>query len=114
VLLAGRFCLPEQRQLEVTAPLCSQPSGYVEITHPFHPLFRQQFLVLKFRTVFRVECVVLKGSPSGTFSVRRDWTSLSSHDHYQDAGVPPRILRLESLLELSKLVAAISKSISKS
>jgi hypothetical protein len=98
------------RQSKVIAPSCSKPSGSVEITHPFHPLFGQRFFVLKFRTVLGVDCVILKGSPSGTFSVPRNWTSLPRNDRYQDAGVAPRILRLESLLELSKLVAAVSKS----
>jgi hypothetical protein len=100
-------------QIEVIAPLCSKPSGFAEITHPFHPLFRQQFFVLKFRTVRGMDCVILKGSSSGTFSVPRDWTSLRRNDRYQDAGAAPRILHLESLLELSKLVTAVLKSISK-
>jgi len=71
-------------------------------------------MVLKFRTVLGVDCVVLKGSLAGTFSVPRDWTSLRVNDRYLDAAVTPRVLRLESLLELSKLVAAIGKGTSSS
>jgi hypothetical protein len=69
-------------------------------------------MLLKSRTVLGVECVILKGSPSGTFSVPKNWTSIQSSDHYEDAGAPPTILRLESLIELAKLIATLSKSIS--
>ena len=100
------------RQSQVKAHLCNQPSGFVEIVHPFHPLFRQHFMLLKCRTVLGVECVVLKGSPSGTFSVPKDWTSIRSRDHYEDAGAQPTILQLECLVELSELVNTLAKSIS--
>lgn len=69
-------------------------------------------MVLKTRTVFGVECVLLKGSASGTFSVPKDWTSMRCRSHYEDAGAPPTILRLEELIELAKLVKSLSKSIS--
>ena len=97
---------------QVNAHQCSQPSGFVEIVHPFHPLAKQHFPLLKCRTVLGVECVILKGSLSGTFSVPKDWTSLRVSDHYQDAGAPPTILRLECLLELTELVTMLSESIS--
>ena len=102
----------ESGQSQVKALLNSQPSGFVEIVHPFHPLFRQHFMLLKSRTVAGVECLILKGSVSGTFSVPRDWTSMRISDHYDDAGAPPTILRLERLFELLKLVDALSESIS--
>ena len=59
-----------------------------------------------------MEYVILKGSASGTFSVPKDWTSIRGNDHYEDASVPPTILRLECLLELSELVKVLSESIS--
>lgn len=99
-------------QSQVKAHLSSQPSGFVEIVHPFHPLFRQHFMVLKGRVVSGVECLILKGSESGTFSVPRDWTSTRICDQYDDAGAPPTIFRLERLMELVRLVNAFSESIS--
>lgn len=102
------------RRSQVNAHLCSQPSGFVEITHPFHPLAKQQFAVLKCRTVLGVECVILKGSPSGTFSVPKDWTSIRSSDRYQDAGAEPTILRFECLLELCGFVKTLAESVSES
>lgn len=69
-------------------------------------------MVLKSRTVLGVECLILKGSVSGTFSVPRAWTSIRYNDHYDDASVPPTILRLELLLDLTELVSTLAKSIS--
>ena len=69
-------------------------------------------MVLKSRTVLGVECVILKGSASGTFSVPQDWTSMRASDHYEDAGAPPTTLQLECLIELVKLVDRLSESIS--
>jgi len=93
--------------------LCSQPSVSLEIVHPFHPLFGQHFLLLKSRMVSGVECVILKGSLSGTFSVPKDWTSIRSSGDYEDANAPPTVLRLECLIELAELVETLSKSISR-
>ena len=55
-----------------------------------------------------MECLVLKGSLSGTFSVPRAWTSHALDDHYSDAGVEPSLLRLEQLLELVRLIKQIT------
>jgi len=60
-----------------------------------------------------VECVILKGSLSGTFSVPKDWTSIRSSGDYEDANAPPTVLRLECLIELAELVETLSKSISR-
>ena len=77
--------------------------------HPFHPLRGKQFAVLKSRCVRGVECLVLKGSESGTFAVPRDWTDRARPDAYRDAEVTPRFLRLESLLSIVELAKSNSK-----
>lgn len=81
----------------------------MEIVHPFHPLRGKQFVVLKSRLVRGVECLVLKGSESGTFAVPRDWTDQARPDTYRDAEIAPRFLRLESLLSIVELSNAMSR-----
>jgi hypothetical protein len=76
--------------------------------HPFHPLRGKQFAVLKSRRVRGVECLILKGSDSGTFAVPRDWTDQARPDVYRDADVAPRFLKLESLLSIVELSNSIS------
>jgi hypothetical protein len=77
--------------------------------HPFHPLRGKQFAVLKSRRVRGVECLVLKGSESGTFAVPRDWTDQARPDAYRDAEVEVRFLKLDSLLAIVELSNSISK-----
>jgi len=77
--------------------------------HPFHPLRGKQFAVLKSRLVRGVECLVLKGSESGTFAVPRDWTDQARPDAYRDAEVVPRLLKLECLLSIVELSNSISR-----
>jgi hypothetical protein len=81
----------------------------VEITHPFHPLRGKQFAVLKSRIVRGVECLVLKGSQSGTFAVPRDWTDQAWPNAYRDADVPPGFLEFVALLSIVDLSNAISQ-----
>jgi hypothetical protein len=81
----------------------------VEITHPFHPLRGQQFPVLKSRSVRGVECLILKGSESGTFAVPRAWTDQARPDSYRDAEAAPRLLKLEYLVTIVELTKSLSE-----
>ena len=107
-MLAGQLGHELLGQSELNALCAASLQGSTTITHPYHPLFSQHFVILKSRVVHGVECLVLKGSPSGTFSVPRAWTSNALEDHYSDAGVEPRVLRMEQLLELARLVKLLA------
>jgi hypothetical protein len=54
--------------------------GSVRITHPFHPLYNQQFLVLKARKWAGRTVLSLQGTESGTFGIQSDWTDYFSPD----------------------------------
>ena len=77
--------------------------------HPFHPLRGKQFAILKSRVVRGVECLILKGSDSGTFAVPRDWTDQVRPDAYHDAAAAPRFLKLESHLSIVELSTSIPR-----
>jgi hypothetical protein len=76
----------------------------VEIIHPYHPLCGKSFPFLKSRCVRGVECLILQGSESGTFSVPIDWTDRMRPNAYVDANVAPRFLRLETLLQIAEIL----------
>ncbi|MGI0133771.1 MAG: DUF5372 family protein [Candidatus Micrarchaeaceae archaeon] len=83
--------------------MLNEHSEWVTITHPFHPLYGQQFAVLKERLVGIIPTVVLRGSSQGTFAVPCEWTSrLDSLDH-------PTVFDAGKLLRLSELVSGISR-----
>jgi hypothetical protein len=72
--------------------------------HPYHPLCGKYFPILKSRCVRGVECLVLQGSASGTFSVPLAWTDRARPNLYRDANVSPRLLKLETLLQIVELI----------
>jgi hypothetical protein len=98
------------RRYQSTAHLPSAPSGSAEITHPYHPLHAKRFPILKSRRVRGIECLILKGSESGTFAVARDWTNHASPDAYLDAEAPRTILRLECLVSVVELLKTFQRS----
>jgi Family of unknown function (DUF5372) len=51
--------------------------GSIEITHPFHPLHGQKFVVLKLRTVSGVATLSVRHPDLGSFAIREDWTDWS-------------------------------------
>jgi len=51
--------------------------GSVEITHPFHPLRGQKFVVLKLRTISGVPALSVRHPDLGTFAIPQDWTDWS-------------------------------------
>ena len=52
--------------------------GSAEVTHPFHPLLGQRFVVLKVRRVSGVETLSLRHAELGSFAMPREWTDWGS------------------------------------
>jgi hypothetical protein len=51
--------------------------GSVEVTHPFHPLRGQTFVVLKLRAVSGVPTLSVRHPDLGSFTIPEDWTDWS-------------------------------------
>jgi hypothetical protein len=52
--------------------------GSAEVTHPFHPLRGQKFVVLKLRTVSGVPTLSVRHPELGSFAIPEDWTDWSA------------------------------------
>src|SRR6516165_5720925 len=72
--LSGRSCPRVPPRLLRTALRPRQTLGLTEITHPFHPLRGQRFIVLKVRKVSGVEILSLRHTEMGSLAIARDWT----------------------------------------
>jgi hypothetical protein len=84
--------------------------GSIEITHPFHPLRGQKFVVLKLR-VSGVATLSVRHPDLGSFAIREDWTDWSV------ANTTPmsQSLMIDAfgLAELTEIVESLSRDAKK-
>lgn len=85
----------------------SELSGSAQITHPFHPLRGQQFVVLKVRRISGRQTLILQGSPLATFAVAADWTDWPAAEPAERGST---ILEAGALQTLALLVAQLSEA----
>ena len=80
--------------------------GSIEITHPFHPLRGQKFVVLKVRTVAGVATLSARHPDLGTFAIREDWTDWSVANT-----TPMQSLMIDAfaLAELAEIVESLNR-----
>src|SRR5215472_6962400 len=108
----GQSCPPERPRSHRTALRSSRPLGSAEITHPFHPLRGQRFVVLKVRTVSGVETLSLRQAELGSFAVAREWTDWAPPGA-QAVPSDGKALLIDAsgLLALDQLVASLTRTV---
>jgi len=84
--------------------------GSAEITHPFHPLRGQRFVVLKVRRVAGVETLSLRHHDLGSFAMAREWTDWAPPG--ASAVSPGKSLMIDAfgLLSLTELVTSLTRN----
>jgi len=104
-----RWAFPRSHR---TALRSSRPLGSAEITHPFHPLRGQRFVVLKVRTVSGVETLSLRQAELGSFAVAREWTDWAPPGA-QAVPSDGKALLIDAsgLLALDQLVASLTRTV---
>jgi hypothetical protein len=89
--------------------LANQPLGSAEVTHPFHPLRGQRFVVLKVRRVSGVETLSLRHVELGSFAVPREWTDWAPLDaQAAPTGGQPLLIDAFGLSTLTELVTLLT------
>jgi len=83
--------------------------GWATITHPFHPLRRQRFEVLKIRRVAGVNTLILRHPDRGSYTVAQEWTDWGLPDASIGPSETTRKLAVEPLLQLANLLAELSE-----
>jgi hypothetical protein len=92
--------------------LYHQPLGSAEVTHPFHPLHGQRFVVLKVRRVAGVETLSLRHHDLGSFAMAREWTDWAPPNaHVTPTGGQPLIIDAFGLLALNELIASLPANV---
>jgi hypothetical protein len=82
----------------------------LRITHPFHPLFGQEFVRVTELSGRHGEQVWYERGDGSVASIPRAWTDLAAPDPFAALAAGQVHFRPESLAELAALVAAIRGS----
>jgi hypothetical protein len=93
-----------------TALLSHQPLGSAEVTHPFHPLRGQRFVVLKVRRVAGVETLSLRHHDLGSFAIAREWTDWAPPGAPAVSAGKSLTIDAFGLLSLTKLVTSLTRN----
>jgi hypothetical protein len=83
--------------------------GSAEITHPFHPLRGQKFVVLKLRRVSGVATLSVRHPDLGSFALRQDWTDWSAPDAPAALQATSLMIDALGLVELAMIVESLSR-----
>jgi Family of unknown function (DUF5372) len=83
--------------------------GSIEVTHPFHPLRGQKFVVLKLRTVSGVTTLSVRHPDLGSFAIREDWTDWSVSASPSSRSLMIDVFGLAALAEIVEAIGRASK-----
>jgi len=81
--------------------------GSAEVTHPFHPLRGQRFVVLKVRRISGVETLSLRHAELGSFAMPREWTDWAPPEAPARAAGPALMMDAFGLAALAALVFSL-------
>lgn len=93
-----------------TAPRVSTLKRLVKVTHPFHPLFGQEFELVGYLNSWKKECVQLLNAGGTEFSLPLDWTDAGDVDPFLLYSQGRSHFRVDELVLLSDLIAAIAST----
>src|SRR5271155_1235020 len=106
---SGRSRSPHHQR---TALLSNRPLGSAEVTHPFHPLRGQRFVVLKVRHVSGIETLSLRHADLGSFAMPREWTDWAPPGGQASSGAVSLLVDAFGLVALAELLASFAKNAS--
>ena len=91
-----------------TAPFVSSLRKRLKVTHPFHPLFDKEFELVGFFNRWKEECVQFSDVDGSQFSLPLDWTDAAGVDPFLRVSRGRSHFRVEELLRLADLMAAMA------
>src|SRR5260370_12886276 len=92
-----------------TTPSSSLAEGLFTVTHPFHPLYGQQFEILNYRHSWGEYRVSFYQTPDHVRILPAAWTSLAPLDPSVVLAAGRAAFRVPDLLELSHLIQRIEE-----
>ncbi len=92
-----------------TTPSPSLAEGVFTVTHPFHPLYGQQFEILTYRHNWGEYRVTFYQTPDHVRALPATWTSIASPDPSVVLAAGCAAFRVADLLQLSQLIGRIEE-----
>jgi hypothetical protein len=103
-LLPAQFCLAMLEYPEQTTTLSQPSSGFVTITHPYHPLYDQQVEVVRLRR--GVQPTLIIRTPAGHhLAIAMESTDYLVTEEVAAPVVPPHLLDIEGLWHIARFIA---------
>jgi hypothetical protein len=93
------------------APCSNDGDGVFCIIHPFHPGHGQQFPIVTIRRNWGEDLIYFHDRKGGLVSVSARWTDRVAPDPVAIVSAGRSPFRLEDLLELTRLVAALQQEV---
>ena len=108
----GRSRVPcMKKQDSHIAPVVNHLKRRISITHPFHPLFQQEFGLLEYRRSWGHDCVDCLDTEGKVVTIPLAWTDASGvQDPFVVAAAGRSYFRVEDLLRLVELVVDLQSS----
>jgi hypothetical protein len=82
----------------------------VKVTHPFHPLFGIEFELIGYMNSWKKSCVQLADENGVQTTLPLEWTDAADIDVFLHISQGRSHFRIEELLRLAELIAAISST----
>ncbi|MCP4685668.1 MAG: hypothetical protein GY867_09505 [bacterium] len=98
----SEFC--RKKKGRQTAPFVDALAKKIRITHPFHPLFNQEFELVSYRRSWRRETLDCLDQNGRLINVPLDWTDAAAEDPFVVIAAGRSYFRVEDLIRLADLV----------
>ena len=100
-----------KNQLRRTAPVLTDATRRVRITHPFHPLHGHEYRLVEYRRDWGREQAVFRDANDELFAVPVDWTDLAeAADPFVALSEGRAFARPVDLLALRELIEEVNAS----
>ena len=96
------------KKVRLNTPFVNNLKQKIRITHPFHPLFNQQFDLVAYRKSWRRQYVDCHDHNQQLLSIPLDWTDATEPDPFIVLAAGRAYFRFEDLLALAELVERLN------
>ena len=94
----------------MTAPHVNQLKRHFAVTHPFHPLYQRQFVLLSYRKSWGREFIDFPYDNGKTGAIPLAWTDADQADPFLAISQGRSVFRVPELLQLVELIDLMVQS----